>query len=84
MESNIDKYSHRLSIKNNICYESAREMIEKSVNKIEDKKISSNDIVRTAYKFSRKKMNKDQEGGDQEYYKKKYLKYKQKYLELKK
>ena len=36
MESNIDKYSHRLSVKNNICYESAREVIEKNVAKLEE------------------------------------------------
>ena len=79
----MDKYSHRLSIKNNICYESARDIMEKSVNKLENKNISSNDIVRSAYKFSRKKMDDKFTGGDQEYYKKKYLKYKQKYLNLK-
>ena len=84
MESNIDKYSHRLSVKNNICYESAREVIEKNVAKLEDKNISFNDITRTAYKKSRKKMHDELTGGDQDFYKKKYLKYKKKYLDFKK
>ncbi len=29
MEFNIDKYSHKLSVKNNISYEVARDIIEK-------------------------------------------------------
>ena len=84
MESNIDKYSHRLSIKNNICYESAREVMEKSLARLENKNVSTNDIVRSAYKYSRKKMDDKLTGGDQEYYKQKYLKYKKKYLDFKK
>ncbi len=83
MENNIDKYSHRLSVKNAICYETAREMMEKSLNRLENKQVSSNDIVRSAYKYSRKKMDDKLTGGDQDYYKNKYLKYKKKYLDLK-
>jgi len=80
MEHNIDKYSHKLSVKNDICYESARNMIEKSVAKLEDKRVPSNDIVKSAYKMTRKKIL-NMKGGD-EYYNK-YLKYKIKYLNFK-
>ena len=34
MESNIDKYSHKLSVKNNVSYEIARHEIEKKMNKL--------------------------------------------------
>ena len=82
MENNIDKYSDRLSIKNDICYESAREIMEKSLSRLENKHVSSNDIIRSAYKYSRKKMDDKLTGGNPDYYKK-YLKYKKKYLDLK-
>ena len=86
MEQNIDKYSHKLSENNNICYEKARNMIEKSVQKLEDKNLHTNNIVKNAYAFSKEKIQKIQklqEGGDEEISKKKYLKYKNKYLQLK-
>lgn len=78
-EEELDKYSHRLSIKNNICYENAQEIMNKSLKKIEDIDHKSNNIIRSAYKYSRKK----QEGGsNNDYYK--YLKYKTKYMVLQK
>tara|TARA_A100001015_G_C14942894_1_gene693354 strand:+ start:916 stop:1161 length:246 start_codon:yes stop_codon:yes gene_type:complete len=77
MESNIDKYSHKLSLKNGICYETARQLIEKTINKIDDNNNTTNEIVKSAYKFNTKKLK----GGDPFYHK--YLKYKKKYLQLK-
>ena len=57
MESNIDKYSHKLSVKNNISYEVARHELERKVNKLEDKNVHSNNMVKTAYKDIRFNMN---------------------------
>ena len=37
MENNIDKYSHKLSVRNNISYEIARHEIEKKIDKLEEK-----------------------------------------------
>ena len=50
MESNIDKYSHKLSVKNNISYEVARHELERKINKLEDKNVHSNNIAKSAYK----------------------------------
>jgi hypothetical protein len=86
MNRDLDKYSHRLSIKNKICYENAYNIINKSLNRLKDKKYESNNIIRSAYKHARKKLLKGgynkQTGGNS--YLEKYLKYKEKYLELKK
>ena len=60
---NIDNYAHRLSIKNNICYESAHEMLKKSIDRLNDTKYESEDLVRSAYKYSRHKLG-NQEGGN--------------------
>lgn len=57
MESNIDKYSHKLSVKNNISYEVARHELERQINKLEDKNLHSNNIAKTAYKDIRFNMN---------------------------
>lgn len=57
MESNIDKYSHKLSVKNNISYEVARHELERKINKLEDKNIHSNNMAKTAYKDIRFNMN---------------------------
>jgi hypothetical protein len=65
MESNIDKYSHKLSVKNNISYEIARHEIEKKVNKLEEKHKYDNNLVKSAYKILRNKMN----GGSKNIYK---------------
>ena len=65
MESNIDKYSHKLSVKNNISYEVARHEIEKKINKFEDKNIHSNNLAKSAYKDIRFNMN----GGSSKIYK---------------
>ena len=70
MELNIDKYSHKLSLKNGICYETARELIEKTINKKKDNNNTSKDIVKSAYKLNTKTLK----GGDPFYHK--YLKYK--------
>jgi hypothetical protein len=60
---NIDNYAHRLSIKNGICYESAHEMLTKSIDRLNDHKYESEDIIRSAYKYSRHKLD-DQSGGN--------------------
>jgi hypothetical protein len=62
MEYNIDKYSHKLSVKNNISYEIARNIIEKNLEKFEDKYSNPKESVKKAYTFSKKlhggKLNK--------------------------
>ena len=82
-EDQIDIYSHRLSIKNKICYENANSLLKKSLKKLKKKKYNSNDIIRSAYKHARIKLQKGgySDKSDDEYLQK-YLKYKQKYLEL--
>ena len=65
MENNIDKYSHKLSVKNNISYEIARHEIEKKIDKLEEKNKYNNNLVKSAYKILRNKMN----GGSKNLYK---------------
>jgi hypothetical protein len=65
MENNIDKYSHKLSVRNNISYEIARYEIEKKIDKLEEKNKYNNNIVKSAYKILRNKMN----GGSKNLYK---------------
>jgi prefoldin subunit 5 len=62
MEFNIDKYSHKLSVKNNISYEIARDIIEKNIEKLEDKHDNLNNIVKKAYVNSKKLV-----GGNKKY-----------------
>ena len=57
MENNIDKYSHKLSVKNNISYEVARHELERKINKLEDKNVHSNNMAKSAYKDIRFNMN---------------------------
>lgn len=64
MEYLIDKYSHKLSVSNKISYEIARNIIEKNIEKLQDKYPHSDNIVKKSYIYS-KKLN----GG----YKKKYI-----------
>lgn len=64
MEYNIDKYSHKLSVKNNISYEIARDIIEKNIEKIEDKFPYSNNVVKKAYIHSK---NNTLKGGKKKY-----------------
>ena len=81
--SEIDKYSHRLSIRNNICYENALDIMKNSLKVLGNKDYEFDNIIRSAYKYSKKDI---QDGGynTNNKYKIKYLKYKYKYLELKK
>ncbi len=65
MENNIDKYSHKLSVRNNISYEIARYEIEKKIDKLEEKNKYNNNLVKSAYKILRNKMN----GGSKNLYK---------------
>lgn len=58
----IDNYAHRLSIKNDICYESAYDLIKTSITRLNDYKYDSENLVRSAYKYSRHKLT-SQEGG---------------------
>lgn len=64
---NIDNYAHRLSVKNNICYESAYDILKGSIDRLNNYSYDSNNIIRSAYKYSRHKLNtdNDQEGGSQ-------------------
>ena len=57
MEINIDKYSHKLSVKNNVSYEVARHELERKINKLEDKNVHSNNMAKSAYKDIRFDMN---------------------------
>ena len=50
MEDNVDKYSHKLSVKNNIGYEIARDALENKIDKLKNEKKHSNNIAKTAYK----------------------------------
>jgi len=63
--NNIDNYAHRLSVKNNICYESAYDILKGSIDRLNNYSYDSNNIIRSAYKYSRYKLNtdNDQEGG---------------------
>ena len=55
----IDNYAHRLSIKNDICYESAYNFIKNSIDRLNEHSYEGNDLVRSAYKYSRHKLNQD-------------------------
>ena len=63
MSNSIDLYAHRLSIKNDICYESALNLLKSSIDKLNERKYESNDVIRSAYKYSRTFL-KDQNGGN--------------------
>ena len=63
MEFLIDKYSHKLSVYNNISYEIARNIIEKNIENLQEKFPHSNDIVKKSYIYSKK-----QTGGNKKYY----------------
>ena len=65
MENNIDKYSHKLSVRNNISYEIARYEIEKKIDKLDEKNKYNNNLAKSAYKILRNKMN----GGSKNLYK---------------
>ena len=63
MEMNkLDNYSHRLSIKEEIAYEQARDIMENSIERLKDKDYNSKNIVKSAYKYSRNKIS-NQHGG---------------------
>ena len=62
MTDNIDQYSHRLSLKNDIAYESARNVMEDSINRLKQKNVETDDLERSAYKYSRVKL-RNQDGG---------------------
>jgi hypothetical protein len=62
MEYLIDKYSHKLSVSNKISYEIARNIIEKNIEKLQDKYPHSDNIVKKSYIYSKK-----QSGGNKKY-----------------
>ena len=63
MEMNkLDNYSHRLSIKEEIAYEKARDIMESSMERLKNKDYDSKNIVKSAYKYSRNKIA-NQHGG---------------------
>ena len=53
---NIDLYSHKISIKNNVGYETARDMLQDKVYDLEDDKKSYSNIVKKAYTDVNKKL----------------------------
>lgn len=55
----IDNYAHRLSVKNDICYESAYNLMKDSIDRLNDHSYESNDLIRSAYKYSRHKLCQD-------------------------
>ena len=58
MDNTMDNYAHRLSVKNDICYESAFDMLKQSIYKLSDHKYTSDNLIRSAYKYARYKLNK--------------------------
>ena len=63
MEMNkLDSYSHRLSVKEEIAYEQARDIMETSIERLKNKDYNSKNIVKSAYKYSRNKIL-NQHGG---------------------
>ena len=55
----IDNYAHRLSVKNDICYESAYNLMKDSIDRLNNHSYESNDLIRSAYKYSRHKLSQD-------------------------
>ena len=76
MNTDIDKYAHKLSIRNNICYENATDIINKSIDRLKERNYKTKDLVRSAYKYSRNKISQQQDSIN---YKDKYMKYKKLY-----
>jgi len=62
MEYLIDKYSHKLSVTNKISYEIARDILEKNIEKLQEKFPHSDNIVKKSYIYSKK-----QSGGNKKY-----------------
>lgn len=54
--SKLDSYCHRLSVKEEIAYEEARNIMLKSIERLKTKEYKSSNIVKSAYKYSRKKI----------------------------
>ena len=53
----INTYSNRLSMKENIAYEQAQIIMNKSINRLKSKQYKCNNIIKSAYKYSRIKLN---------------------------
>jgi len=56
--NDIDLYSHKISIKNNVGYETARDMLQDKVYDLEDDKKSYSNVVKKAYTDVNKKLKK--------------------------
>jgi hypothetical protein len=82
MDSKIDNYSHKLSEKFNVSYETIKESLENKIYKLQDQKKSINDPTKKAYRDLSKELIKAK-GGNINLDFKKYLKYKNKYMQLK-
>ena len=73
---NIDKYAHRLSVRDGICYENASDIMNDAIKRLKDRNYKSEDLIRSAYKYSRKKLVDNTQKNK---YKNKYKKYKKLY-----
>ena len=78
----LDNYTNRLSVKEGMAYEYAEDLMKQSMESLKKKKYKSDNLIKSAYKYSRKKIS-SQQGGSVDLIKQKYLKYKKKYLQLK-
>lgn len=56
--NNIDLYSHKISIKNNVGYETARDMLQDEVYNLEDDSKSYSNVVKKAFNDVNKKLKK--------------------------
>ena len=54
----LDKYTHKLSVKEEIAYEHAREHMKNSIKRLKEKKYKSNNLFKSAYKYCRIKIPK--------------------------
>ena len=59
MDKKLDSYCHRLSIKEEIAYEEARNIMLNSMDRLKQKDYQSNNLVKSAYKYSRNKIQKE-------------------------
>ena len=60
----LDSYCHRLSVKEEIAYEEAREIMMNSIERLKNKHYHSDNLVKSAYKYSRNKIEKENHVND--------------------
>ena len=56
--NDIDLYSHKISVKNNVGYETARDMLQDKVYDLEDEEKSYSNVVKKAFNDVNKKLKK--------------------------